>query len=69
MKPSDYIKKKKMQKTIDAALNMNDSSALFIEHLISKHDFSEDEVENLLKLKVYLDETLNLFFTNLIPKG
>lgn len=69
-KSNDYLAKKKVKKNIEIALNMNNCSIEYLTDLMEKYDdtFSAEEKENLNNLKKYLEETLNVFFNNLIPK-
>lgn len=66
-KPNDFLNKKKLNKTIDNALSMNNSSYDYVNHLLITYDdvFTEEEKENLNNLKQYLGDTLNLFFNKL----
>lgn len=69
-KSNDYLAKKKVKKNIEIALNMNNCSIEYLTDLMEKYDdtFSAEEKENLNNLKKYLEETLNVFFNNLLPK-
>lgn len=70
MNTPDLLTKKRLKKSIDSALLMNNSSIDYLKELLQTHDktFSDEEKENLNNLLRYLDETLNVFFTKLIPK-
>jgi hypothetical protein len=69
-KPNDYLAKKKVKKNIDAALHMNNASLEYLIQLEEKYaaTFTTEEKENLKNLRRYLEETLNVFFKNLMPK-
>lgn len=69
-KSNDYLAKKKVKKNIEMALNMNNCSIEYLTDLMEKYDdtFTSEEKENLNNLKKYLEETLNVFFNNLMPK-
>ncbi len=68
MKSADLLTKKKLQKSVESALMMNNASIEYLDSLLTTHDFSDEEKENLGNLRRYLDETLNLFFSKLISK-
>lgn len=68
MKTANLLTKKKLNSHIDSALMMNNASIDYLDHLLETHDFTDEEKENLGNLRRYLDETLNVFFTNIRPK-
>lgn len=68
MKSADLLTKKKIKKNVESAIMMNNASIEYLDHLLTTHDFSDEEKENLGNLRRYLDDTLNVFFSKLVPK-